>query len=382
MLSPHDVAVTQVPNTLEDVPVMTKRAYARAARASDAPLRFATSRSGVPAPIARPGHVARICGDALRIAGIDGEAVHLNLAAPPPHASGWAGNSGFADIGATSLNRNFTDWMAPVEDGHAVSATVLSSIPGKAEALAEAVESEYGPPPSVFPNLETGVFTGQALRDGQRARLRDRWGLERTRELYGSSEAAIIAAGDGESRRLVPLLNHLILEIEVDGDIVDIRDVPEPTVGSLLVTDPARTAVPLRRYRQGDMVRVHPGSPLPRLTPLGRADDAIDLAGAILHPSDLFAAIEATMPDAAGAAAYVRDRTAPTTVEVFVSGQTEARPKALSDELLAVQPALEHAVGPDPGDRFEVTAVESLEVASVPGEPLRPRSVRFESDVG
>ena len=355
------IAVDQLPNTLGDAPVLTPAAYARQARAADAPLRFATSKSNVPAPIARPAHVARICADALRVAGITSASIHLNLGAPPPHASGWSANRGFTALGATALNRNFTDWERPIDAGEAGRATVLSSIPNKALDLADEIAAAHGSPATVFPNLQVGLFSGQLLRPTVRRTLADRWALETTREFYGSSEATLVAAADDESRRLVPLLHRFVIELETDTGIVDVRDVDEPTEGSILITDPARAAVTLRRYRQGDRIRVHPDDPVPRITPLGRADDAIDLDGAVLHPGDLYDAVEEVHQAARDAVAYVRDDDEPVTVELFVIGATGSRTAALYDALCERQPALAHAIGESPGERITVTPVDDVE---------------------
>ncbi len=374
------IAATQLPNTLGDAPVMTKEDFAREAREASAPLRFATSQSGVPAPVATPTHVGRICADALRVAGLTTDDVHLNLAAPAPHASAWSANRGLARLGARSLNRNFTDWERPIEEGVASTATVVSSIPGKALDVADEVERSHGPPTEVFPSLDVGLFSGQLLRPGVRTELASRWGLETTREFYGSSEAFLVAAATDDSRRLVPLLNHHVLEIEVDGDIVDVRDVETPTEGSILITDPARSAVTLQRYRQGDWVRVHPDDPLPRITPLGRSDDAIDLDGALLHPADLFDAIGEVFPDEPTTVVYVHDADPPTTVEVFVEGAVDPRTDELHEALLARQPALGHAIGDAPGERIEVSPVADLgELSFLTEDGLKSQLIVFES---
>lgn len=355
------IAATQLPNTLGNAPIMTKEEFARSANESDAPLRFATSRSEVPAPYADPDHVGRICADALMIAGVTQESVNLNLAAPPPHSSGWSVNRGVDTLGASSVNRNFESWKRPIEEGVAETATVVSSIPGKAIDIAHEVEAAYGEPENIFPNLEMGLFAGQLLRASTRQTLVEQWNLKTTREFYGSSEASLVAVAPDESRKLVPLLNHHVLEIEVDGEIVDIRDVETPTEGSLLITDPARSAVTLRRYRQGDWVRVYPDDPLPRIKPLGRADDAIDFDGALLHAADLFEAIEEVFSEGPDTVVYVYDEAPPTAIEIFVEADVEPQKDRLYEAVLDRQPALSHAVGESPDDRLSVTPVSELQ---------------------
>lgn len=373
------IAANQLPNTLGDAPVTTGDEFARAAANVDAPLQFATSRSGVATPVTRPEHITGICRDCLGLAGFSADDVNLNLFAPPPHMSGWAARRGFSAIGGRSLNRNFTDWEDAI--GEADRATAMSSIPGKALALADVIAEQHGEPATVFPNLEMGAFSGSPLYPSQRDSLKDRYGLASTREFYGSSEAALVAAATDESRELVPLLNRFVLEIEVDGRPVDVREVETPTEGSILITDPARTAVPLRRYRQGDLVRVIPADPLPRIVPLGRADNAINVEGAIVHPDDLWGAIDVVFPEATGIIVRVDDSRRPPSIAVHHDGRADDRAGALYDALCTRQPALEHALAGGPDDQLTVTAVESTaDLPIPPGADLKPRQIVFEAD--
>lgn len=381
MITVRAIAGTQLPNTLGDAPVLTAEKYARQARSSAAPLRFATSRSGVPAPVARPEHMTRLCADAFELAGMTPEDGQLNLAAPAPHASGWMAQKGANTVGASLLNRDFTDWERPIDEGTASRATVVSSVPAKAQEMADEIKATQGSAADLFPNLEIGFFTGHLLRPGTRRRLRDRWGLEMTREFYGSSEAGMIAAAVDESRRLVPLLHRHILELEVDDEIVDIRELAEPTEGSLLVTDPARTSVNLTRYRQGDLVRVYPDDPIPRLMPLGRADDAVDFDGALVHPGDLFEAVDEVFPTGSDAIAVVHDAERPVTIEVHIEGATDAKSAAFYEALCTRQPALRHALGSNPEGRLTTRIVDDLDELSVADDDgLKERQIVFTSE--
>lgn len=375
------IAATQLPNTLGDVPVLTKEDFARQAQASSAPLQFATSNSKVPAPYARPAHMGGLTADAFRLAGMTPDDAQLNLAAPAPHASAWMAQQGANAIGASLLNRDFTDWERPVRAETAHEATVLSSIPAKALELADEVESSHGPPAEVFPNLEVGFFTGHLLRPGTRRELCERWGLETTREFYGSSEAGMVAGAVDDSRRMVPLLHRLVLEIETEDGIIDIRDLTEPTEGSLLITDPARTAITLRRYRQGDWVRVYPAEPLPLITPLGRSDDAVDFDGALLHPGDLFDAVTEVFPTASNATAVVDDEDRPVSMQVYLEGVSDPNTEAFYEALCDRQPALRHAVGEGPAGRITTTALGDLdELPFDVSDGLKEQAIVFSSE--
>lgn len=375
------ITATQLPNTLGDEPPMSQTEYTEAAKRASEPLSFATSQSGVPAPFSDPRLIQRIVADSFRLAGMTSSDGQLNAAAPHPHLSGWAANLGAADIGATILNDDFSDWQTVIEEGRAGEATVIASLPSKALDVGQEVVAAYGPPNELFPNLRVGHFTGQVFRPSVRAELKAQWGLDTTREFYGSSESVMIAVAVDETRRLIPLLNHHILELEVDDDIVDIRDVNEVTEGSLLITTPARSALTLRRYRQGDWVRIYPDDPLPRITPLGRADEAIDFDGALVHPEDLFDAIADAFPVARNAVVFADDRAYPTTVEVFLEGVDQPGIEQFYAALSDRQPALRHALGERPHERIEVSGVEDISALPfVDDSGLKSTQIVFATD--
>lgn len=380
----------QLPNTLSDEPILEPEEFARRARDVDASMTFATSRSGRPAPVADPDHIARIVGDMERLMGMDEDDGLLNLGAPRPHLSGWVGRRGAEAIGAAVYNDHYEDYHRVIEGGHAGEMTAIGSVPTVAKTVLEELRREYGPPDEVFPNLELGLFSGEMLQPSDRRGLADQWGLDRVREFYGSSEISGIACAIDETRRLVPLLQHLIVEVEVDGEILDVREPTEPVEGEILVTDPGREAIDLTRYRQGDWIRVYPGEELPRIEPLGRADDAIDFDGALLHPADLYAVLDAVFDDAdfedgeARFVPYVREETPPTTLTLFVVGATVDRTDAFFDRLFEARSPIEYVVDAADEERIRLEYVESVEetpLEAIASDGLKTRQIVFESDL-
>lgn len=136
---------------------------------------------------------------------------------------------------------------------------------------------------------------GDHLPGYLRQDLKEMWGYDTIRMLYGTVEAGVVAIAEDDTNKLVPLLDRFILEIvpEEAEEPVDVRDVDQERSGSLLISDPERDILPFKRYEIGDIVRVEPGD-VPRLEVLGREDNAINLGGALLHERQIHAAIADT----------------------------------------------------------------------------------------
>ena len=376
------IASEQLVNSLSDEPVMGAEEFIRQSRTDEAALTFATSRSGKQSSYAGPDEITQPCVDAISLMGVEETDGLLNLGAPEPHLSGWGAKHSTEALGASVYNDHFDDYTRVIEDGHRHEITAMFSIPSIGTIRGEEIESRYGPPSEVFPNLELGLFSGEMLRPAVRQRLKDQWGLDRTREFYGSSEVSIVAGAVDESRRLVPLLHRLIIEIEVDGEILDIREPTEPIEGSILLTDPHREAVNLTRYRQGDRVRVYPDPEIPRIEPLGREDNAVNLDGALLYPADLYEAVGTAFREQPECVPYALDSDPPAVLEVFVVGATAERTAEFFEELFAINPAVEHAVKAASEERIVLRYVDSIEETPLSNvEDVESRQVVFQSEV-
>ncbi len=370
------VAAEQRQNMLSDEPITTPEDFTEQAQSVDAEKTFATSRSGTPAPYDNLEKIAANCADAEALLGIQPEDTILNLLAGEPHLSGYAAVVGAESLGATILTEHAGQYEHVIEAGLAESVSVIISIPSLGVTLADEIASEFGDPASIFPNLRLGLFGGEMLTSGLRTELEDTWGIDETREFYGSSETGLLAGATDRSRRLVPLLNHFIIELEGEDSIIDIRAVTEPVEGSILITDPDRAAVDLIRYRQGDRIRVYPDDPLPRIEVMGRADNAVNLAGALIHPGDIHEAVEEVFgPEVLGIPA-IDDDSATDALTVLVIGAEEERTDSLIATLHDRHGALAHASAHSSSPLVSVVYADSIEqVTTVNADEVRSSQV-------
>ncbi len=370
----------QLTNSLSDEPITESDEFARQARATEAPHTFRTSRSGTTSPYHDTEVIGRVCADALALMGVTSEDNLLNFCAPRPHLSGMATVWGGEYLGTTILNDHFDEYERVIEAGTAADATGMVSIPSIAVSKAKEISERYGEPSEHFPNLDIGMIGGEIPRQSIREQIKSLWDIDRLREFYGSSETTLLAVGTDESRQLVPLLHRFVIEIEVDGKIVDIRDVRETCDGSILITHPGRKAVDLTRFRQGDRIRVHPGDEMPRIEPLGRDDDAINVDGALIHPADLFSALDELLDQNVLAVPVVRDADQPLSIEVCITGSSSIDRGAFVDELVRSNSALVHALEAAAEERIRITSVDSLDDHPVLSSiEFQPGTVVFES---
>jgi len=288
----------QLENTLAG-PVTSDEVFEGAPEEIEGGMVFETSgRSGEPKriPYADVEHVLGPISESLRLAGFSGH-VALNLGAPLPHPTGWGLREAMERLGGRAANDHFRDVGTALEDGSPGEVTAVFGVPSVAEAVGREIAADHGPPSDLFPNVERIATAGDLLTENRRDTLRELWGADVIREIYGASEFMSIGAAVDDTRRLVPFVHRFVLEIVPDDDpdeIVDVRDVEGERRGSLLLSDPAREPVDLARYRIGDKVAVHEADGddgLPRLTVLGREDDSINLAGALLYPAQIHGAV-------------------------------------------------------------------------------------------
>lgn len=350
----------QLINTLTDEPVMTPVDFISASKAIDARFWFTTSRSEKRSPFNDLEHLGSMCADSLALLGVEPGATMLNLLAPEPHLSAFAANTGASYLGVKTLNETFEDYHHVIETGQATEVDAMVAVPSLAVAKAREIRVEYGEPNEVFPNLTLGMFGGEMLLPALRETVKTAWGLDEVREFYGSSELGLVAAGVDETRKLVPQLQHFIIEIETDETIRDIRDIDAPTEGSVICTSPHREAIELVRYRQGDRIRVYPYDGIPRIEPLGRSDNAINLAGAVVHPGDVYSAIEDAFGSGTEAVPYVYDDL-PTRLELFVIAAEIDRTDAFFEALYARNRALRYALETEERHLIAVTLVDEFD---------------------
>jgi phenylacetate-CoA ligase len=188
--------------------------------------------------------------------------------------------------------------------------------------------------------LEIGIFGAEPWTDEMRHAVEERSGI-RAVDIYGLSEVM----GPGVSQEsgvtqdgLHVWEDHFLPEV-VDPETGQVLDDGEP--GELVITSLTKQALPIVRYRTGDMTCLRPGTARPSFRRMdkvvGRNDDMIILRGVNVYPSQL----EEVILDVAGLTPhYVCVLTRPgrldaLTVEVERTGSTDPRDAGiLADRLV------------------------------------------------
>jgi len=182
-----------------------------------------------------------------------------------------------------------------------LGAQVLVSTPSYALAIAQAAA-----PGGVLPDLRLGLFGGEPWTEGMRGQIERALDLSAV-NFYGLSEMCGpgVAAECPARTGLHVQEDHFLVEVIDPGTG---RAAPPGAEGELVFTTLTKEAMPLLRYRTGDVGRRSDG-PCPcgrttaRLTGLrGRYDDMLIVRGVNLHPSQ----VEHVLLGAGGVAAHYR----------------------------------------------------------------------------
>ena len=163
--------------------------------------------------------------------------------------------------------------------------------------------------------LRAGVFGAEPWSDGLRPVLEEILGLTAV-DIYGLSE--VIGPGVAtECREAQDGLHvnedHFLVEVV---DPLSGEPVPDGTPGELVFTTPTKEALPLLRYRCGDIAALNRttcacGRTLARITKiLGRRDDMLVIRGVNVYPSEVERVLLAT-PEIAPDYLLVVDRRTP-----------------------------------------------------------------------
>jgi phenylacetate-CoA ligase len=174
---------------------------------------------------------------------------------------------------------------------HDLGSQVLVSTPSYALVIAAAVRDAGIDPSSL--SLELGLFGGEPWTDGLRAEIERALPGLRAVNFYGLSEMC----GPGVATECLEMRDGL--HVNEDHFLVEVVDpssgelVPEGGEGELVFTTLAKEAMPLLRYRTGDIGSLvcDPcacGRTLARLRGLrGRRDDMLIVRGVNLYPSNV-----------------------------------------------------------------------------------------------
>jgi phenylacetate-coenzyme A ligase PaaK-like adenylate-forming protein len=247
---------------------------------------------------------ARMCARALAAAGATPASIVHNAYGYGLFTGGLGIHQGGIELGAT---------VVPVSGGMTprqvtlirdLKPDILTCTPSYAIRLGEAL-AEAGAGPGSGLSLKAGIFGAEPWTQEMRLRIEDLLGI-RALDIYGLSEvigpgvaAECIVAADG----LHVNEDHFLVEAL---DPVSGQPVPDGELGELTFTTMTKQALPLLRYRTGDIASLHRGTcecgrTLTKMSKVtGRKDDMLVIRGVNVYPSEVervLLATEALAPD-------------------------------------------------------------------------------------
>jgi phenylacetate-coenzyme A ligase PaaK-like adenylate-forming protein len=234
---------------------------------------------------------ARMCARALAAAGATPASLVHNAYGYGLFTGGLGIHQGAIELGATVVPASGGMTQRQVTLIKDLQPDILTCTPSYAVRLGEAL-AEAGHGPGQGLTLRAGIFGAEPWTDALRARIGELLGL-RALDIYGLSEiigpgvaAECVVAADG-------------LHVNEDHFLVEAIDpgtgapVPDGTPGELVFTTLTKQALPLLRYRTGDIasLRRDPcpcGRTLVRMSKItGRQDDMLVIRGVNVYPSEV-----------------------------------------------------------------------------------------------
>ena len=169
-------------------------------------------------------------------------------------------------------------------------ATVLACTPSFALHLAE-VAAKAGSEFRKDYKLKVGIFGAEPTSEGLKKEVAKAWGIE-YREVYGLSEiiGPGVSCSCSHSDRLHLFEDHFLAEI-IDPETGEV--LPEGERGELVITTLTKQALPIIRYRTGDITSLTKepcgcGRTMVRMESIvGRADDMLIVNGVNVYPSQV-----------------------------------------------------------------------------------------------
>jgi phenylacetate-CoA ligase len=180
---------------------------------------------------------------------------------------------------------------------------IICCTPSYMLALAEAMERAGVDPRDT--SLEIGIHGAEPWSEAMRGEIERRWGLVAL-DLYGLSEVMGpgVAQERADARGALTLWeDHFLAEVV---DPATGAPAAEGEIGELVLTSLTKQAMPVIRYRTGDLTGLHPPAPplpfrrMERV--LGRCDDMLIVRGVNLFPRQ----IEELVLETQGLAAHYR----------------------------------------------------------------------------
>ncbi|NLP30105.1 MAG: phenylacetate--CoA ligase [Clostridiales bacterium] len=199
-------------------------------------------------------------------------------------------HQGLEHIGASVIPMSSGNTKRQIMIMKDFGSTTLISTPSYALHMAE-VAKEMGIDPKKELKLKYGLFGGEGSTEAMRCELEEAWGILAT-ENYGMSE--LMGPGiSGECQALKGMHiseDHFIAEI-IDPDTGEVLG--EGEAGELVITTITKEALPVLRYRTGDITSLNYdkcecGRTTVRMDKIqGRSDDMLILGGVNVFPSQI-----------------------------------------------------------------------------------------------
>ena len=234
---------------------------------------------------------ARMCARALAAAGADAGSLIHNAYGYGLFTGGLGIHQGAVALGAAVVPASGGMTPRQITLIRDLAPDILTCTPSYAIRLGEAL-AEAGLGPGNGLSLRAGVFGAEPWSAQLRVRIEELLGL-RALDIYGLSEiigpgvaAECYQAADG----LHVNEDHFLVEAI---DPVTAAPVPDGTPGELVFSSLTREAMPLLRYRTGDIaaLRRDPcpcGRTLVRMSQItGRRDDMLVIRGVNVYPSEV-----------------------------------------------------------------------------------------------
>jgi phenylacetate-CoA ligase len=250
---------------------------------------------------------------------------------------GLGAHSGAERIGAAVVPASSANTARLLQLMQDIPPAGIHCIPSYMLRVAEVAEASGIEPRRL--GLRYGSFGGETWSEPLRQRIEELFGLT-AYDVYGLSECFGPGVGyECEARSGLHLSeDHFLVEIL---DPVSGTPVPEGEPGELVITTLTKEAMPLLRYRTGDLTRFLPGAcpcgrthrRISRIS--GRCDDMVTIRGVNLFPSEVERVLLG-FPELEGRYLLILERTGPmdsVTVEAEAAEQSSHLATAIKNAL-------------------------------------------------
>ena len=154
--------------------------------------------------------------------------------------------------------------------------TALVSVPSIIERTLDAAGESRSPTPD---SIRRVIYIGEGMDDALRRRVQESLGAE-VFSYYGASETSALGIECAAHSGIHLFGSRTLFEVERERD--------DSERGELIVTTLVQRALPLLRYRLGDLVRLRPGTCAcglnePRIDVLGRSEMFASILGSKIH---------------------------------------------------------------------------------------------------